>query len=424
MGTVVALPLPEPPEQPRKRRSKKRANGQGSIYQRKDGRWTGAAYVVTAGGTYKRVPVYAASAEEVERKLTEIKSRSNRGLPAEASGWTIGSYAAYWLEHVVAPKLRPTTLARYRTLTARYILPALRKKRLAALTPAEVRLMLARTAAARTTGRNGQPEDERAAISARTVQQVHAVLRAMLNHAVREELLGRNVARLVQPPTPDREEIHPWTDAEARSFLAAARGHRQYALFVVALALGLRRGELLGLRWSDVDFATGQLRVWQTLQRVRGVGIVFGPPKSKRSRRVLTMPAVVVRAIKEHQEAQDGDRRAAKTEWAKTGLVFTTATGRHIEPRNLNTAYGRLLARSGVRPIRFHDLRHTCATLLLSRGVSPRMVMDILGHSQIAVTMNIYGHVVPAMQQEAASEMDAALGDDELSRGEAERDEH
>jgi integrase len=192
----------------------------------------------------------------------------------------------------------------------------------------------------------------------------------MLGQAVREELIGRNVARLVQPPTPDREEIRPWTAVEARAFLAAALGHRLHALFVVALALGLRRGELLGLRWSDVDFTAGQIRVWQTLQRVRGVGLVSGPPKSKRSRRVLTMPAVVVDALRKHRLAQAEDRQAAGDEWVETGLVFTTATGRHVEPRNLNTAYGRLLARAGVRAIRFHDLRHTCATLLLANGVS------------------------------------------------------
>lgn len=240
---------------------------------------------------------------------------------------------------------------------------------------------------------------------------IHAVLRAMLNHAMREELVARNVARLVQPPTPDRGESRPWTDVEARGFLTTTRAHRLHALFVVALGLGLRRGELLGLRWLDVDFTTGQLRVWHTLQRVRGDGVVYGPPKSRRSRRVLTMPAVVVAALRQHALQQNADRATAGPAWTDTGLVFTTATGRHVEPRNLNTTFSRLVARACVRPIRFHDLRHTCATLLLSRGVSPRMVMDILGHSQIAVTMNTYGHVIPAMQQEAAGHMDAALGE-------------
>jgi integrase len=291
------------------------------------------------------------------------------------------------------------------------VLPALGKKRLTALSPADVRLLLARVAAARTAGRKSQPEEERPVVSVRTVQQVHAVIRAVLSPAVREEIVGRNVAKLVQAPAPDHEEIKPWTDAEARAFLSSARGHRLRALFVAALSLGLRRGELLGLRWVDIDFGAPQLRVSQTLQRVKGEGIVFGPPKSRRSRRVLTMPGILVQALKEHRAAQHRDRILAGSEWQESGLVFTTATGRHVEPRNLNTAFARLLARVDVRAIRFHDLRHTCATLLLARGVSPRRVMDILGHSQIAVTMNIYGHVIPAMQQEAAGQMDAALSD-------------
>src|SRR5262245_18943712 len=133
----------------------------------------------------------------------------------------------------------------------------------------------------------------------------------MLAHAVREEALARNVARLVQPPAPEREEMQPWTDEEARVFLTASWQHRLHALFVVALALGLRRGELLGLRWADVDTTAKQLRVWQTIQRVRGKGLVFGPPKSSRSRRVLTLPAVAIEALRQHRARQDDDRRLA-----------------------------------------------------------------------------------------------------------------
>lgn len=180
-------------------------------------------------------------------------------------------------------------------------------------------------------------------------------MRAVLSQAVREEIIGRNVAKLVQVATPDTEEIRPWSDAEARAFLQASRRHRLDAFFVVALALGLRRGELLGLRWVDLDVRAGQLRVTQTLQRIRGAGAVYGPPKSRRSRRTLTMPAVVVRALAEHHQRQGEDRKAAAGDWVETGLVFMTGTGRHVEPRNLSTAFGRLLARSGVRPIRFHD---------------------------------------------------------------------
>ncbi|MCM0679190.1 site-specific integrase [Micromonospora phytophila] len=218
-------------------------------------------------------------------------------------------------------------------MITRYVVPAIGKRRLTALTPADVRLMLAKAAAARTAGRKDQPEDERPNVSPRTVQQVHAVLRAMLNQAVREELLARNVARLVQAPTPDREEIHPCTESEARTFLAAAKAHRLHALFVVALALGLRRGELLGLRWSDIDLNAGQLRVWQTLQRVRGDGVVFGPPKSRRSRRILTMPAVVLQALKRHRNLQKHERSLADGHWQETGLVLLVVNSSGVASR-------------------------------------------------------------------------------------------
>lgn len=238
----------------------------------------------------------------------------------------------------------------------------------------------------------------------------------MLNQATREELISRNVARLVQPPTPDRDEIQPWTDTEARHFRAAATEHRLHALFVLALAVGLRRGELLGLRWLDVDLAAKQLRVTQTLQRVRDQGIVYGPPKSRTSRRVLSLPTVAVTALTAHQDGKTATARRP----APTGTRPSWSSPpppRHVEPRNLNTAFARLTTRACVRPIRFHNLRHTFATLLLSRGVSPRIVMDILGHSQSAVTMNIYGHVMPTMQQEAVGHIDAALAQPEPGRG-------
>jgi len=369
MGVVIAMPLPEPPE-PSRRPARRRANGQGSIYQRKDGRWAGAAFVLANDGTFRRVPVYGRTAEEVDAKLTALKARSNLGLPAEAAGWTVEMYVDHWLSHVAKPKLRPTTFARYRSLLHRHVLPAVGKRKLAALNPADVRLMLAKIAASRTPGRKGEAEDQRAAVSGRTVQQAHAVLRAVLSHAVREELIGRNVARLVQVATPEPDEIRPWSDAEARTFLQASRDHRLHALFVVALALGLRRGELLGLRWADVDLRSGQLRVAQTLQRVKGEGVVYGPPKSRRSRRALTVPALVAQALTKLRGHHKRDRRQAGSAWEETGLVFTTASGRHIEPRNLNTAFHRLVARSGVRKIRFHDLRHTCATLLQTRGIA------------------------------------------------------
>jgi integrase len=169
---------------------------------------------------------------------------------------------------------------------------------------------------------------------------------------MREELVSRNVAKLVQPPAPQHSEIQPWTEEQARDFLKAAASHRLYALFVEAIGLGLRRGELLGLRWSDVGLDARRLQVGQTLTRVRGQGIVFGPPKTKRSHRILPLPTLAVDALRRHRHLQAADRTAASDRWVDTRLAFTADSGRHVEPRNLNTPFHRLLARSNVARIR------------------------------------------------------------------------
>lgn len=241
------------------------------------------------------------------------------------------------------------------------------------------------------------------------MKQLHAILRAALQQAVREEVLPRNVARLVVVPTGPRHEVHPLTVAEARTLLSNAAGDRLYPLWAVALAIGLRRGEALGLRWCDIDLDAGTLQVRQTLQRVSG-GLVFLPPKTERSRRSVPLPAVAVTALREHRRAMAAEALRGGRMLSGEGLVFTTAIGTPLEPRNVTRAFTSLLTRAGLRHVRLHDLRHTCATLLLAQGVPARVVMDTLGHSAIAVTMNTYSHVLPSLQREAAERMDEALG--------------
>jgi integrase len=234
--------------------------------------------------------------------------------------------------------------------------------------------------------------------------EMHAILRAALQHALREDLVGRNVAKLVVVAGGDSGEVVPLSVEEARGLLAAAEGTRLYALWAVALAVGLRRGEALGLRWQDADLDKGELRVVQTLQRVDG-RLQFVPPKSERSRRRVPLPAVTVAALIEHR-GQAEREAASRGECVLPGdVVFTSSIGTPLGPRNANRAFSNLLVVAGLRPTRLHDLRHTCASLLLAQGVSPRVVMETLGHSAIAVTMNTYGHVMPLAQREAADRM-------------------
>ena len=243
------------------------------------------------------------------------------------------------------------------------------------------------------------------------MKQLNAVLSSALSYAVREDLVPRNVARLVMVPTPRSAELRPLDVDEPRRLLDVARDDRLFALWAVALALGLRRGEALGLRWCDLDLGAGLLQVRQTLQRAGGQ-LQIVPPKTERSRRSIPLPPVTVAALREHRVRMAAEALEQGRSLEADGLVFVTSIGTPLEPRNVNRAFSELVERAELRHIRLHDLRHTCATLLLAQGVPPRVVMETLGHSAIAVTMNVYAHVMPAAQREAASRMNDLLGPD------------
>ncbi len=378
-------------------RSGRRANGEGTIYQRKDGRFEGALFVPTPSGARVRRRVYGRTRREVHEKLTALARQVHQGLPVAGTTDSVAVYLRSWLDEVAKRKVRPRTWETYELLIRRHIVPVIGGKRLDRLSPADVRRLLDRK------------RDE--GLSGSTVRQLHAVLRVALQQAVREDQLPRNVARLVEVPTADQLPVQPLSVAEARRLLKAARDDRLYALWAVALSVGLRRGEALGLRWQDVDLEAGLLRVEQTLQRVDG-RLRFAAPKTARSRRVVPLPPICVVALSEHRERQDQDRAALGRAWYESGLVFTTSIGTPLEPRNVNRSFETLCERAGVRRIRLHDLRHTCASLLLAQGVAPRVVMETLGHSQIAVTLNIYTHVMPTVLRDAADRMQAALESD------------
>lgn len=245
-------------------------------------------------------------------------------------------------------------------------------------------------------------------LSPRTVRYLHAVLRRALGQALKRGLVPRNVATLVNLPKAQRPEVEPFTPDQARSFLAAIHGDRLEALYSVALSVGLRQGEALGLRWEDVDLDTGTITVRKALQRLNGV-FELVEPKTARSRRTIALPQTAVTALRVHRTRQLQERLLAGSKWCENGLVFTNTFGTPIDASNLIRHFHRALVAAGLPRKRFHDLRHTCASLLLAQGVHPRVVMDILGHSQISLTMDTYSHVIPALQREAASQMDVLL---------------
>lgn len=410
--------------------AKRRANGEGTITKRKDGRYHAAAYVYRPDGTRTRRFVYGKTREEVADKLTELQEMTRQGIPAASSTMAFGDYLTYWLATIAPARLKPATLNSYEGLSRLYIRPALGKKRLNRLSPADIRKFLAEFKAACLCCLRGadaaRPEEKRACCavgrcckrlpSARTVQYVHAVLRSALQQAIREEMIARNVARIVETPTVDRTEVRPLESGEVRLLLKTAQPHRLYAMWLLLVATGLRRGEVLGLTWSDIDLAAGTLRVRRNVQRIRRE-LLFGTPKTMRSVRTISLPKRCVLALTAHKEQQEQERKVAGAKWQPVpghpaGVVFTTVTGRVTDPRSLNRMLTVLCRDAKVRRVRVHDLRHTCASLLLAQGVDARTIMETLGHSTITMTLDTYAHVMGTTLRAAADRMDDALGPD------------
>jgi len=299
-----------------------------------------------------------------------------------------------WLEDTRA-RVRPRTYERFEGIVRLHILPSLGPIRLDRLAPQHVQALL-----------NRKSEE---GLAPQSVKHIRTVLGMALNRAVRWQLIPRNVAALTDAPKIERKPVKPLSPEEAQRLLLAAKGHYLEALLSVAVALGMRRGEVLGLSWSDIDLESGQIRVNKSLQRVeRKLQLVN--PKTNQSRRVIALPDVVVRALKRHKARQLEQRLAAGANWVEAGLVFTTRKGTPLEPRNVVRDFKHLLKRADLPETRFHDLRHTAASLLLAQGVHPRAVMEILGHSRISLTMDTYSHVMPATLRDAAESMDRALG--------------
>ncbi|UNZ16682.1 site-specific integrase [Streptomyces sp. 891-h] len=393
------------------KRKKARANGEGTIYQRKDGRWEAAGYVLAADGSRKRVRVYGTTRREAADKLAEKIADSNRGLPVATADSTVGDYLTYWLGSVAVHRLRENTHTRYAACVRLHLIPGLGTKKVARLTAKDVRTFLDRL---RTTcqccaqGLDAMRKKCCAVgeccqkqLSAATVTYVHSVLKSALEHAVREDELPRNVARNVKTTTHQPRRFRPLTAAEARRFLDAARADRLHALYELALRTGLRKGELLGLRWEDLDLTTGTASIRRSLQRTRTGGLTHLPTKTRASERRIALPTECLHSLKKHQERQDKERETASSAWQDSSLVFTTPMGRPLDPANLTRRFRTFLNRAGLRRIRFHDLRHSTATLLLEQGVDLVVIKELLGHAHIGVTAGVYAHVRLRLQRQA-----------------------
>ncbi len=406
-------------------RAKRNANGEGGVYRRSDGRWEGKLFVDTPDGRRKRVSVYGDTEREALNELNKLRDQQRRGIPVATTTLTVAEYMSHWLEHIAEPSIRRTTYATYEGDIRLHIVPGIGKRKLKTLQAADIRAWLGdlRTkcqccAQGRDAARDeprccalADPRCCQAALSASSIRHVLRVLRAALQDAVDEELLSRNVARLVQLRVTDDCRVRSFTRTEALQFLEAAKKHRLYALWAVALAMGLRRGEALGLAWSDVDLEQGRLTIRQALHRVDGQ-LRLDQVKTEASVAVLPIPAPLVTILRVHRKRQFEERFAAGSQWRDTGRVFTTAHGGYLEPRNVNRMFHRLCEIANVPQLRVHDLRHSCATLLFTMGVQPATVQRILRHSSITVTTGTYVEVIEAVQRDALDSMGTLFAHD------------
>ncbi|WP_327033705.1 site-specific integrase [Micromonospora ureilytica] len=411
------------PRESKQRQSaaRRNPNGEGSIYQRSsDGRWVGQAYVLTTEGTRKRKFVYGATWEEAHTKLVDLKSRSQRGIPVPDRAWKLADYLPYWLAAYVSD-LKPTTARGYESAVRLHLVPALGTKRLDGLQVQHVKAFMdefRRKCLCCTNGLDKiRPAERRCCSvgrccqhypSARQIQFVHAVLRNALQHAMREELVSRNVAKLVRIPSPRYKVGKGLSVDQVRKILAAAAGHRLHALYVVAATMGLRRGELVGLRWSDLDLDEGTLRVQQTVQRVAGQ-LHVQDAKTEDSEAVLPLPEVTWLTLLEHQERQQAERAALAEVWEDHDLVFPSERGTPMEPTNLSRSFARLRETAGLPGVRLHDLRHTVVSLLMELGVPPHVVQAIARHADVKITLKVYAHANLDAMRQALGKLDGKL---------------
>ncbi|MFI9200543.1 tyrosine recombinase XerC [Streptomyces sp. NPDC053048] len=372
---------------------KRNPNGAGTITKRKDGRYQAAVYVLQPDGTRARKFAYGKTWAECDVKRRDLLDKVHNGVPVPTRSAKLSEWLPYWLEHIVKPRRKRTTYAKYEMHTRLYLNPQLGTKTLEKLSVRDVRTALTRIAKATT---------------AATAKESHRVLRSALSAACREELITRNVVKLVEAPTVPAYEGSLWTLEETLRFIFTARRDPLYAAFMLAVGLGLRRGELVGLRWQDIDLDARTVQVRKQRQRVGGEN--YEDDTKNRRKRTLPLPLLCIAPLRWQRLRQQAMRAKAGDSWQESDLVFTTRTGRPIEGSNVLRSFHRLSAQAGVPRIRVHDARHGAATLLAAGNVHPRVAMEILGHSKISVTMDVYTHVPDALKREAVAHMDRMLG--------------
>jgi integrase len=368
-----------------------RGNGEGSIYQRSDGKWCAAVTLDTG----KRKVLYGKTRQEVAKKLNQALQVREQGLPVLFERQTVANFLKHWLEECVKPSVRQRTYASYAQLVRLHIAPGLGKHQLSRLALQDLRGLLNQRAAG--------------GLSPRTVQYLRAIVHRALSQALKDDLVHRNVAALVDSPRVEKTEVEPFTVEESSALLKSIAGHPLEGVLTLALATGLRQGELLGLTWGDLDLDKATVRVRQQLQRIEGK-LTLCPLKTDRARRTLALPAFAIDALRRQRVRQLEAQLLAGDRWQDLGLVFSSDVGTPRDASNLVHRYHKLLDAAGLPRKPFHNLRHSCASFLLAQGADLRTIMEKLGHSQISLTADLYAHVALSLKRQAADSLQERFG--------------
>jgi len=370
-------------------RTKRRGNGEGSIYQRSDGRWCACINIgYDASGKRQRRVVYGATKKGVQDKLSKLYSDKSNGMLRKTERQTVGEYFDWWIE-TSKEQTRLATYVSYKGVINSHIKPLLGGKQLAKLTSDDLDNLLADMA--------------RRKLSPRLRQLTYATVRRAMRVAVKKRKLMLNPCDAVESPRVERKTMKTLEPAQVLDLLDAARADRLEALYVVAVATGLRMGELFALQWTDIDLEAGRITVRHTLTEVCGKQ-GLAQPKTDKGRRSVELPKTAVVALEGHR------RSMLREGLAGTKFMFTNQQGNWLRRSHFHRQHFKpLLRKAGLPDMRFHDLRHTAATLMLAQGTHAKIVQERLGHSQISVTMDTYSHVLPTMQREAADRFDQYL---------------
>ncbi|MCL0065380.1 site-specific integrase [Dehalococcoidia bacterium] len=377
----------------------------GHIRKRSKGSWTlwiDLGRDPETGKRKQQTMTVPGTKKDAERELRATLTRLEEGAYVKPAKLTVGEYLDQWLQGYVSSNVGPRTRERYVEIVRTHLIPALGSIPLAALQPQHIQTYYGK---ALDSGRR----DGKGGLSARTVQQYHRILHEALKHAVKHGTLIRNAAEAVDAPRPEHKEMATLAPEDVNRLLDAVRDTPYYVPFYTAIYTGLRRSELLALRWFRVDLELATLSVVETLHRLKNREFVFGQPKSKRGRRLITLSPSLAILLREHKARQEFERMFLGKPLSPNDLVFSNPDGSPLKPDCITQAFTRITRAIGLYGVRFHDLRHTHATLMLWQGIHPKIVSERLGHSSIAITLDTYSHVLPGLQEAAALRFEEGL---------------